>query len=62
MSEHRYILDQLYTAQTALLAVLEIGSDLEQHECAAALKHLDRMFRAREIGGKDSSPSTPSHS
>ena len=59
MSEHRYVLDQLYTAQTALLAVLEVGNEFEQHQCAAALKHLDKMFLAREIGVKDSSPSNP---
>ena len=58
MTEHRYVVEQLYTAQTALLAILEIGNELEQHECAAALKHIDKMFLAREVevADKASSP------
>jgi hypothetical protein len=56
MTVDRYILDQLYTAQTALLALAEIATDSEARECEAALKHIDKMLQAREGQADDGLP------
>lgn len=56
MNDHLYLLDQFYTAQTALLAAIEVGTEAEKHECALALKHINKALDARKALHRRNAP------
>lgn len=49
MSDYRYILDQLFAAEVAMLAVNELGTERERQELDAALRVVRRIRTQREI-------------
>jgi hypothetical protein len=52
MSDHRYILDQLFAAEVAMLAVNELGTERERQELDAALRVVRRIRTQREISSE----------